>query len=88
MFPIRAPLLAFGAVPVDRSKKANMVEQMVEQFRVRDEFVLFLSPEGTRKRTDYWKSGFYKSRARQRSGWPVRTLTTRGSGLALVSRWR
>jgi 1-acyl-sn-glycerol-3-phosphate acyltransferase len=52
-------LRALGAVPIDRSRKTNMVEQMVEQFRSNDEFVLFVPPEGTRGRADHWKSGFY-----------------------------
>ena len=37
----------------------NMVDQMIETFRTRDEFVLMVPPEGTRGRRDHWKSGFY-----------------------------
>ena len=55
-----APLLrAVGGIPVDRSQRSNTVQQMVELFRTRPEFYLALSPEGTRKRSEYWKSGFY-----------------------------
>ena len=57
--PLGAPLRALGAVPIDRSRATNMVEQMVEQFRTNDEFVLFIPPEGTRGRAEHWKSGFY-----------------------------
>jgi 1-acyl-sn-glycerol-3-phosphate acyltransferase len=53
-------LRALGAVPIDRSRAHNMVEQMVEQFQTHDEFVLFIPPEGTRGRADHWKSGFYR----------------------------
>jgi 1-acyl-sn-glycerol-3-phosphate acyltransferase len=53
-------LRALGAVPIDRSRANNMVEQMVEQFRNNDEFVLFIPPEGTRGRAEHWKSGFYR----------------------------
>lgn len=49
-----------GAVPVNRSRSTNMVDQMVEQFRKRDSLVLAIPPEGTRSRVDYWKSGFYR----------------------------
>jgi len=49
-----------GAVGIDRSRKTNMVAQMVEQFRVRDSLALAIPPEGTRKRVDCWKSGFYR----------------------------
>lgn len=48
-----------GGVPVDRRKSTNVVDQMVEIFRERDSFTLILAPEGTRKRTAYWKTGFY-----------------------------
>ena len=57
--PAGVALLAVGAVPIERSRATNMVEQMVEQFRTHEEFVLFIPPEGTRARVDHWKSGFY-----------------------------
>lgn len=58
--PLGPVLRGLGAVGVDRSRKTNMVDQMVEQFRVRDGLVLAIPPEGTRSRADYWKSGFYR----------------------------
>jgi len=54
-----APLRALGAIPIDRARAGNMVEQMVDAFRAHEELVLFIPPEGTRARVDYWKSGFY-----------------------------
>lgn len=36
-----------------------MVEQVVELFKQHDQFVLALSPEGTRKKVDRLKTGFY-----------------------------
>jgi 1-acyl-sn-glycerol-3-phosphate acyltransferase len=48
-----------GAIPIDRRAAHNVVEQMVAEFARRDDFVLVVPPEGTRKRSDYWKSGFY-----------------------------
>ncbi len=54
-----APLLALGAVPIDRSRATNVVEQMVEQFRTLDALALFIPPEGTRAHAEHWKSGFY-----------------------------
>jgi 1-acyl-sn-glycerol-3-phosphate acyltransferase len=53
-------LRGLGAVGIDRSRARNTVEQMVEQFRVRDEFVLAIPPEGTRRYAETWKSGFYR----------------------------
>ncbi len=48
-----------GGVPVDRRARHNAVQQMVDEFADREEFCLAITPEGTRGRADYWKSGFY-----------------------------
>jgi 1-acyl-sn-glycerol-3-phosphate acyltransferase len=50
---------AAGGVPVDRSASFDAVDQMVKQFSERDELALAISPEGTRKKRDHWKTGFY-----------------------------
>lgn len=49
-----------GGVGIDRSRHTNMVEQMIEQFRAHDELILAIPPEGTRRRAEHWKSGFYR----------------------------
>lgn len=49
---------AFGGIPIERSKAHGVVAQMVEQFQKRENLVLALAPEGTRKRVDKWKTGF------------------------------
>lgn len=49
----------FGGIPIDRRSSQNLVEQMVDQFEQRDKLALVISPEGTRKYTDYWRAGFY-----------------------------
>lgn len=48
-----------GGVPIDRTRAHGMVGQMVAEFERRDDFYLVIPPEGTRKRVDRWKSGFY-----------------------------
>lgn len=48
-----------GAIPINRSRHTNVVDQMIEEFGKRDELVLVIPPEGTRSRAEYWKSGFY-----------------------------
>jgi 1-acyl-sn-glycerol-3-phosphate acyltransferase len=50
---------ALGGTPVDRSKSNNLVDAIIQIFNSRDEFRLGLSPEGTRKKVDKWKTGFY-----------------------------
>ena len=48
-----------GGTPVDRSKSNNLVDAIVQTFNSKDEFRLALSPEGTRKKVDKLKTGFY-----------------------------
>ena len=52
-----------GGVPVDRRSANGIVGQMareLEAARLQDRFLwLALSPEGTRRYTDAWRSGFY-----------------------------
>ena len=49
-----------GAVGIDRSKNNTMVEALAEQIASSKEGIyLLITPEGTRKRADNWKTGFY-----------------------------
>lgn len=57
--PVGMLVRGVGGVPVDRSKANGLVPQMIAEFERRDDFYLVIPPEGTRKRVEYWKSGFY-----------------------------
>ena len=48
-----------GGIPVDRSQPGNRVEQAAEMIRDNDPIFLTITPEGTRKRVEVWKRGFY-----------------------------
>jgi len=48
-----------GGLPVDRSRRQGLVEQMVDYFEKNDRFILCITPEGTRKEVTAWKTGFY-----------------------------
>ncbi|MBI3789285.1 MAG: lysophospholipid acyltransferase family protein [Gemmatimonadetes bacterium] len=48
-----------GGVPVERGARLNVVDQVVERFNAADRMILVISPEGTRRKTRAWKSGFY-----------------------------
>ncbi len=48
-----------GGAPVDRSKNNNVVDGIVDVFNSREQFILGLSPEGTRKKVTEFKTGFY-----------------------------
>lgn len=48
-----------GGVPVNRFSKNNFVDQVVDMFNKNDSFSIALSPEGTRKKVDRLRTGFY-----------------------------
>ena len=48
-----------GGIPVDRSAHHDLVPKMVQRFRKNDRFILALYPEGTRRRVQQWKTGFW-----------------------------
>ena len=48
-----------GGTPLDRTPGQNKVEAIAQIFSKKDEFRLALAPEGTRKKVDVWKTGFY-----------------------------
>jgi 1-acyl-sn-glycerol-3-phosphate acyltransferase len=50
---------ALGGTPVDRSNKQNMVDDVAAIFNKHEEFAIAMAPEGTRKKVDKLKSGFY-----------------------------
>ncbi|MGJ8743220.1 1-acyl-sn-glycerol-3-phosphate acyltransferase [Polaribacter sp.] len=50
---------ALGGTPVDRTKSNNLVDAVIDVFNAKEEFRLALSPEGTRKKVEKWKTGFY-----------------------------
>ena len=46
-------------IPVDRSSRHGMVDQIVNRFNESKKLVVAIGPSGTRKKRDNWKSGFY-----------------------------
>lgn len=58
-FPMNLIFNAMGGIPVDRSKKTSLTEQMTIQFANRTDFQLAITPEGTRSKAAEWKRGFY-----------------------------
>jgi 1-acyl-sn-glycerol-3-phosphate acyltransferase len=57
--PVGTLFRLLGGVPVDRSKRANLVQQVAERFAEVDRLFLVVPPSGTRSRAPHWKSGFY-----------------------------
>lgn len=57
---IKGPIVKWlGGIPIDRSRNTGVVEQMVEQFNKADQLELAIPVEGTRRRVEKWKTGFY-----------------------------
>ena len=59
-FPLGNLLHALGGVRLQRSAAGSAVSQAVAKFASEERFFFALAPEGTRKRTDGWKSGFHR----------------------------
>ena len=59
--PLLAGLLRWlGIMAVDRSNPAGIVEQAAELIRSNEQFWYGLAPEGTRRKVDRWKQGFWR----------------------------
>lgn len=59
VFPFNLFFKSVGGIPVERNKKTSMTETLAAQFDKYDRLQLAITPEGTRKRVDEWKKGFY-----------------------------
>jgi 1-acyl-sn-glycerol-3-phosphate acyltransferase len=58
-WPFTRFMTEMGGVPVNRQQGGNYVQAMIDEFNKRDEFLLTIAPEGTRKSVRQWKTGFY-----------------------------
>jgi 1-acyl-sn-glycerol-3-phosphate acyltransferase len=58
-FPLGGIIKSLGAIPVDRSRNNNAIIAIGKMFSENENFLLMITPEGTRKYTDNWKKGFY-----------------------------
>ena len=48
-----------GGIPVDRTVHTGFIHRIAELYKSRDEMALTIAAEGTRSKTEYWKTGFY-----------------------------
>jgi len=56
-----APMLRWmGGIAVDRSHPEGVIDQAVAAFAEKDQCVLAIAPEGTRRRVAHFKSGFLR----------------------------
>jgi len=58
-WPLGWFLRKVGCIPVDRSSAAGMVKSLITEMEKEDFFHLAIAPEGTRKATKKWKTGYH-----------------------------
>ena len=58
--PLGWLLRRFGGLPVNRSAPGGIVEQTADRIRRSERMWFVLAPEGTRRRVEHWKTGFWK----------------------------
>ena len=59
VFPLGLFFKALGGAPINRQSNENKVEAFAKLFEHYKEFRMTLAPEGTRKKVDSWRTGFY-----------------------------
>jgi 1-acyl-sn-glycerol-3-phosphate acyltransferase len=58
-WPLGIVLRRLGGVPIYQHGSHNLVSQLVESFNKNDRMMVTLFPEGTRKKVEKWKTGFW-----------------------------
>lgn len=58
-FPLGGFMRSLGGIPVERSRKMSLTDQLAKAAIESDTFALCITPEGTRKPVEEWKNGFY-----------------------------
>lgn len=58
-FPFGVLFRHMGGIPVDRSRRASVTDQIAAMFHQRERLQIAVTPEGTRGPAETWKRGFY-----------------------------
>jgi 1-acyl-sn-glycerol-3-phosphate acyltransferase len=67
--PLGPLLRANGGISLDRQNPGAVVRELLAEAKTGEPFLLIIAAEGTRKKSDHWKSGFY--RIAQQTGLPI-----------------
>lgn len=59
-WPLGVLLTKLGVIPVNRGAAGNLVDEIVKRFDREERLWIGIAPEGTRKRVERWKAGFWK----------------------------
>ena len=58
-FPLGYLLRALGGIPVNRKERSQTVDRIQQLLKHKGQMHIAITPEGTRSRSEKWKSGFY-----------------------------
>ncbi|MGB1285421.1 MAG: 1-acyl-sn-glycerol-3-phosphate acyltransferase [Aggregatilineales bacterium] len=58
-FPMGILLRLLGGIPINRDKAMNVVDKLTDILNSKERLFLVFTPEGTRSKRKYWKTGFY-----------------------------
>ena len=58
-WPLGIIMRSLGGIAIDRSHHHGIVGQTAEQLKNAEQLVFLIAADGTRKKMEYWKSGFY-----------------------------
>jgi 1-acyl-sn-glycerol-3-phosphate acyltransferase len=58
-WPLGFFLRRLGGIPIYQNGSHNLVSQLVQSFNENDRMMVTLFPEGTRKKAEKWKTGFW-----------------------------
>jgi len=58
-FPMGIYLKYLGGYPVDRKRAQKLTDIIANYIKEKEEIAFLITPEGTRKRVETWKRGFY-----------------------------
>ena len=72
-WPLRRFMFDMGGMPVNRAKPGGYVRSVIRAFEQADEMALVIAPEGTRRSSGRWRTGFYH--------------IAHGAGVPIVPAW-
>lgn len=59
VFPLNYFFKSIGGIPINRERNTSMTDKLAKTFETYQHLHLAITPEGTRKRAENWKKGFY-----------------------------
>ncbi|MBK7425330.1 MAG: 1-acyl-sn-glycerol-3-phosphate acyltransferase [Propionivibrio sp.] len=59
-WPLKGFFIWLGGVPINRRESTGMIRQLIDIFAQSESFCICITPEGTRSRSEHWKTGFYQ----------------------------